>query len=462
MVPVLADPPVVGTEPNRRTARAAAERTLAGAEREAAFAAAADFGPPLLVISSGPVPGNGLRVHWANSAAHGLLGRSLNLEGELAAEGEPVARIGLPKNWVVVADQLIAGHDVGDEWHSAALDTPELAGTQVRLRLRPVPAAGGSSDDLYLLWLRPADDELVRAEEAVAEAEFRFRTLGENAPIGIVVSDVGLRLGFVNDGFAAIVGMDREALLGNNWLDVFDAEDLPAVLEALEGTLSGRRADMTVRVHCSTGPQRWVQLRLAPVTTRRRAAGFVGTVEDITARRYWESQLAHQAHHDSLTGLANRRRLLDALTEYYVGRRVGDQRMALLFFDLNGFKGVNDTYGHDAGDRLLIEVARRLSGAARDGDLVARIAGDEFVVVLRDAATRSQADAAADRLLAAVSQDMAVAGSTVRVSASVGVAMAADHDNAAELLRCADEGMYEAKRRGHLERGSAEPPARTA
>lgn len=435
---------------------------LTAVDREAAFAAAAEFGPPLLVISQGDAPGAAVRVHWANAAARDVLGRSLD-HGWARADVIPaVARLGQAKTWSLVAGQVIAGREVGDDWHTATLDTPESAGALIRLKVRPLPAAANAAAPRYLLWLRPADDELVQAEEAVAEAEFRFRTLGDNAPIGIVVSDVGLRLGFVNDGFAAIIGVERAALLGNNWLDVFDAEDLPAVLEGLEGALSGRRADLTVRVHCSTGPQRWVQLRLAPVTTRRRAAGFVGTVEDITARRTWETQLAHLARHDSLTGLANRRHLLEALTDYYTGRRRGDHLMAVLFFDLDKFKLVNDTYGHDAGDRLLIEVARRLSGAARQEDLVARIAGDEFVVMLRNARDRAEAEAAADRLRAALCQDMQVGTGTVRVSASVGVAMAADHDNAAALLRAADMGMYHAKRSGRGDVPSDEPLRKSA
>lgn len=433
---------------------------LTGAELEAAFAAGAEFGPPLLVISADDGSGHGVRVHWANPAARALLGQALDRVADPRVVRTSAAPLGLLSNWAVVAGHLIAGHDAGTEWHSAALDVPESDGALVRLRLRPVAAPAGSPD-LYLLWLRPADDELVRAEEAAADAEFRFRALGENAPIGIVVSDVGLRLALVNEAFAAIVGVDRAALLGNNWLEIFDAEELPTVLEALEGVLSGRHADMTLRVQHGEGPQRWVQLRLAPVTTRRRAAGFVGTVEDITDRRTRESQLAHEARHDALTGLANRRRLLESLTAYYTGRRGGDHRMALLFFDLDGFKGVNDTFGHDAGDQLLIEVAARLSAAAREGDLVARIAGDEFVVVLHDAADRAHADAAARRLLAALNQDVPVGNDRVRVSASVGVAMAGDHDNAAELLRCADAGMYEVKR-GNRMRRSAEPPARTA
>jgi diguanylate cyclase len=131
----------------------------------------------------------------------------------------------------------------------------------------------------------------------------------------------------------------------------------------------------------------------------------------------------------------------------------------VLFCDLDGFKQINDTLGHEAGDRVLIEVAQRLSTTARDHDLVARIAGDEFVVLIREIGSYHDAEAAASRQLAALKSPIVVAGTSVVVSASIGVAMARDYESAAELLRAADRGMYEAKRagRGRFQRTSPGP-----
>ena len=200
---------------------------------------------------------------------------------------------------------------------------------------------------------------------------------------------------------------------------------------------------------------RWVQIRLAPVTTPRRSAGFIGTIEDVTDRRAWENQLSYLAGHDALTGLANRRSLVEAITQLLTSRRTRDRDAAVLFCDLDGFKQVNDTLGHEAGDRVLIEVGQRLVTTARDHDLVARIAGDEFVVLIREVGTVDDAEIAAARQLRALVSPIFVAGTSVVVSASIGVAMARDYDNASELLQAADRGMYEAKRagRGRYRRG---------
>jgi diguanylate cyclase (GGDEF)-like protein len=190
---------------------------------------------------------------------------------------------------------------------------------------------------------------------------------------------------------------------------------------------------------------KWAQFRLAPVTTPRRAAGFIATVEDITVRRAWEAQLTYQASHDPLTGLANRRALLDTLSDLLAGSRDVDRQFALLFCDLNGFKRINDTLGHHAGDLVLVEVGRRLCVLAREHDLVSRIAGDEFVVLLQRIRDRSEAEAAAARYLSGLVSPVRVGGVDLPISASIGVALPDEADTPESLLRAADYAMYEAK-----------------
>jgi diguanylate cyclase (GGDEF)-like protein len=129
-------------------------------------------------------------------------------------------------------------------------------------------------------------------------------------------------------------------------------------------------------------------------------------------------------------------------------RRTRDKVAAVLFCDLDGFKQINDQLGHDAGDRVLIEVGQRLTTTARDHDLVARIAGDEFVVMIREVGSYADAEAAATRQLEALRPPIRVAGQVVQISASIGVAMARDYDTSTALLQAADRGMYEAKRAG--------------
>jgi len=291
-----------------------------------------------------------------------------------------------------------------------------------------------------------ADDEVTAAAEAQAEAEHRFRALAECAPVGIVLSEAGLRLGFVNDTFVELTGFDRDRLDGTAWLDVVHHDDLPDLQQALSQVLAGASSELTVRLMVTDGSPRLMQFKFAPVITARRAAGFIGIVEDITARRAWENQLTYQATHDALTGLANRRKLIETLTDLLEGGgRNADRDFAVLFCDLDGFKQVNDTLGHDIGDAVLIEVGRRLTAASREHDLVCRVAGDEFVVILQRIRGQAQGQAAAARYLESLNVTVDIAGRVIPVSASVGLALPKAGDTAASLLRAADEGMYLAK-----------------
>lgn len=429
------------------------------------LAVAAEHGPPLLVVTAqrGDLDAvTALRVEWCNAAAAALLGCAVGMSvpaggsrsqpspsqpliGQPSPSQPSIGRrsLGRPPNWpVAVAHALDEPSGSPRDWLPATIDPPDGPPVTVRIRVGPV------SPGRFAVWCNPVDVELAAAHDAAQEADFRFRSLGDNAPIGIVVSEAGLRLAFVNDCFAEIAGVHRSALLGSGWLDIVAAEDLPGLLDVAQDTLTGTAADVTLRIEAGGGLQRWVRLRLTPVTTRSRAAGFVGTVEDVTACRNRESQLRYQASHDSLTGLVNRRHLVDTLNDLFIRRRAGDRYFAVLFCDLDGFKQFNDTYGHDAGDRLLIEVARRMSATARADDLVARLAGDEFVVVLRHVGDRAEAEAAAERQLRALRHDIRVGSSQVTVSVSIGVAMGDEHDNTNDLLRAADIGMYHAKRDG--------------
>jgi diguanylate cyclase (GGDEF)-like protein/PAS domain S-box-containing protein len=310
------------------------------------------------------------------------------------------------------------------------------------------PQPSPEEPESWLVLVDPVGDREAEAEQATAIAEHRFAALAGAAPVGIFASEAGLRLGYVNDHFLALTGRDPHALLGTGWLDAVHPDDLAGVYAAVQTVLAGTAVDLAVRLAGLDGPQRWLQLRLAPTTTPSRAAGFLGIAEDVTQRRSWEEHLTYQARHDPLTGLVNRRRLVEVLTELLVGRRAADRDFAVLFLDLDGFKEVNDTHGHDAGDRALVEVARRLQRTARDSDLLARVAGDEFVLVLRRISGPAEAEAAAGRHLAALAAPIRIGRHEVRLTASVGVALPTGFDTLESLLRAADRVMYQAKAAG--------------
>jgi diguanylate cyclase (GGDEF)-like protein len=330
--------------------------------------------------------------------------------------------------------------------------------------------------------VRLVTDAEAAIAQARAEAEHGIRAVAEHAPIGIILSEAGIRLGFVNAAFAALLDRPTTALLGQGWLQVIHPEDRQRLQTALEQVLTGQPGEVTVRLAADPHPpdhqawanprrddvrpdhplhagprSRWLQFRLVPVTTPRRAAGFVATVEDVTDARARDAVLTYQAYHDPLTGLANRRRLIETLTSLLDSQRGADREIAVLFCDLNGFKQVNDAHGHEAGDLLLIEVARRLTGIARQHDLVARLAGDEFVILLSRVRSDEEAAAAAARYQAALATTVRIGGHQVTISATVGVARPHPGDTPTSLLQAADQIMYRAKR----QRTAATLPAQT-
>ncbi len=168
----------------------------------------------------------------------------------------------------------------------------------------------------------------------------------------------------------------------------------------------------------------------------------VGSVQDVTERKRLEAELTHRALHDPLTGLPNRRLLLDRLDHALERNARAGERVALLLADIDDFKAINDGLGHEAGDQLLVRIAPRLVAAMRESDTVGRFGGDEFVVICEGLKDPQDAVALAERFATAWSEPFEIAGELLSVTASAGVALAAPHDDSAALLRRADAAMY--------------------
>jgi diguanylate cyclase (GGDEF)-like protein/PAS domain S-box-containing protein len=176
---------------------------------------------------------------------------------------------------------------------------------------------------------------------------------------------------------------------------------------------------------------------------------FIGIVRDITERKQAEERIAHLAHFDYLTNLPNRASFLNIL-EHSVGlAKRNEQQLALLFIDLDGFKQINDTLGHEAGDQLLHGVAGRLRLSVRDSDTVARLGGDEFILLLQGIGNAENAARVAAKIIAALSEPFDLGGRTGKIGASIGISLFPDDaQEAKELVRQADEAMYRAKHGG--------------
>jgi len=302
------------------------------------------------------------------------------------------------------------------------LDDPDVAGVVVRLR--PVPGAPVEPvvvDDERLGWKRPS-------------SIVSFLLDGG----GTIVSIAG--------PIDELLGWAPEPLVGRQSLDLIHPDDHAAAANAFMDLSASHGTPMRVRhrLVCADGAYRWTEATLSPA-----GDGLVRSVcHDIAEQVELEERLDWQASHDSLTGLLNRSGATRALAQLTAPD--GPPDLAVVFVDLDDFKDVNDTLGHDIGDDLLRVLSHRFEAEVRGGDVIGRLGGDEFLVICRQVSSDETAIALAERLLDAASSSVTVNGMTVRCTASVGVARQRPDDwqDATALVRDADTAMYEAKRAG--------------
>jgi len=403
---------------------------------DAILVAAVSSAPDAVAILDAVVLGGRslYRARWRNAAAAGLLGG-----GPDAAASDLASLFGSG-----AAEELEHLLATGIR-ASADVSIRRRDGSAVPAQLTVTPLGELRGRRWWALGLRERTAEQ-RMLDHLEASEERFRVLAEQAPIGIFRSDVGVRLGYANARCAEIFGMAVDDVVGAGWLAALPDEDRRRVVDALEEVLGGREVELhQLRLQRPTGEARWVDLRVAPLTVDR-AAGFIGSVEDVTDRRLLEQALAHDASHDRLTGLPNRTLLWDRLQAALSADR---PQVAVLFLDLDDFKLVNDSLGHEAGDELLLAVAARLQAAVRPGDLVTRFGGDEFVVVCEGVEGEDQAVAIAERMARALADPLFVAGREVVTAASIGiVTVDRSRCDPESLLRDADVALYQAKGAG--------------
>ena len=287
---------------------------------------------------------------------------------------------------------------------------------------------------------------------ALQASETRFRTTFDNDPAGLAVLTPTGRAVQVNPALTRLLGRTADELLAvPDLLALLGPDDRPA-LARVSDVLLEPAASATVerQLRRPDGAQLWVLVTITELPDPIEGTCLLLQLEDITGRKTAEQRLTRSALHDSLTDLPNRAMLLDRTGQALarLARRPNDGLMAMLFCDLDGFKAVNDTHGHAAGDELLVEVARRLSQVMRPTDTVARLGGDEFVVLCENLPTTAEATRVAVRVEQAISRPVPWRGQPLTVTASVGIAYGSATVSAEELVRNADTAMYQAKTLG--------------
>ena len=298
-------------------------------------------------------------------------------------------------------------------------------------------------------------------DQAVAESLEQYATVKEMetrlfgailvaSPDPIYVLDLEGRFVYANKATSDLFALEPEAIIGKSTFDLgFSfASDFQRNLEKVIADQSTYRGKF-VHTFASGHGERFEYL-LAPVLDEDRATeATVCISRDVTEQALAEEKIWHNAHHDLLTGLPNRRLFLDRLAEEVIHAEPSGLPLAVLFMDLDGFKEVNDSLGHEAGDRLLSVVAERLTACVREEDTVARLGGDEFAVILTGARQRMGVELAAQTIIDALAMPFHIAQQLVQISVSIGITLyPQDASSPVALLAAADRAMYKAKESG--------------
>jgi diguanylate cyclase (GGDEF)-like protein/PAS domain S-box-containing protein len=283
-----------------------------------------------------------------------------------------------------------------------------------------------------------------QTESALRAAELRYRTLAAGSFDGIVAFE-NEKITDVNDQYLKLLGYDRDELIGRTFEGLFPLECRELMLSHIRDGEVGQTEHLMLRKDGST----------IIVESRGQTMDIAGrkvrlwSIRDITSVKEYQKQLESMAHYDALTGLPNRVLAADRLRQALLHSKRHKRSLALAYLDLDGFKSINDRFGHNVGDGLLIALSMRMKAVLRENDTLARIGGDEFVVILGDLEQPRDCEAVISRLLAAANDSVSVDERILQVSASIGVTLyPQDGADAEQLLRHADQAMYVAKQAG--------------
>ncbi len=292
-------------------------------------------------------------------------------------------------------------------------------------------------------------DVRIKAEESLRESRERYRLLVETAQEGIFVLQNG-NLVYHNPMLLTISGYSEEEISGKPFIDFVLEDDRRRAGANYQKRLEGDNIDQryNIRAHHKNGEIIWLEISGTCLQWNGSPA-TLNFVTDISERIIIENEMKHMAQHDKLTDLPNRALFSDRLRQALASAQRNNHNTGVLFIDLDEFKPVNDTFGHEVGDKLLQKVARRIQKTLRESDTAARIGGDEFVVLLPVLSSPENAESVGNKIWQDLSRPYQIDGHQVGISSSIGVAIFPGHGaTEIELLKNADEAMYRIKKSG--------------
>jgi diguanylate cyclase (GGDEF)-like protein/PAS domain S-box-containing protein len=341
----------------------------------------------------------------------------------------------------------------GDVWKGEIVNRRKNGTTYPEeMTITPVTHDSGHATQVYFIAIKQDISERKQIEQALRQAEEKYRAIFQDAVVGIFQSTPGGRYINVNPAMARMLGYDSPQELVASITDISQQVYVdPASREELARLL--REQGVVKNFECAAlrkdGSKMWLSANVQAVYEDGVLVGFEGTNEDITARKTAEERIHFLAYYDALTELPNRTLLQDRLTQALAWASRHKNKVALLFLDFDGFKDINDTLGHAAGDLLLREIAERLKAWGREQDTIARLGGDEFLVMLTDVKDVPGVAVAAERLMEAMNAEFVVHGHLCSIGCSVGISIFPDHGADFDtLIKNADAAMYRAKESG--------------
>lgn len=320
------------------------------------------------------------------------------------------------------------------------------------LAIRSLVRDSDTDDPLYFIAQVVDITERKKAEHMLRESEALFRSIMDNAPIGMAIQSLDGQFLQVNRTLCELTGYKKEALEKLSLDDIVYPDDLVNESNPIQRLIEGkdRYYQIEKRIR-NNGSFAWVEITRSILRNTHTGAPlyFIVQVEDINEQILNREKIRYLAYHDILTGLPNRQLLYEQLIKTLALAKRYERIFAILFIDLDKFKNINDTFGHDVGDNLLKEVTSRLNKSFRASDLLARTGGDEFILVLTEIKAPQDAGIVAEKTLKIIRKPIIICNQSMQIGASIGIVTYPKHGHdITELMKKADSAMYTAKYAG--------------